>query len=524
MSTMIFLYPLLKLQSLFGIDLVFNFSVLRDCGIIASISFVVIFIAFLDYEFYLRKVISNKTSMNIKYEPLLVIPLYGKIIGAGILITLFWLMNRNYDFKYLLGVYAGTLVLCGLVILITIAIINLISKLTRMVKRKRDKKLSKTFILFTFWKKSISTKYILYSVIVMLVLASFISISLFTDTIKTDNRWYMGSEIVFDVPLDNSTTIETQLNANQEIIDYTKIIKISSKKSLFEPALVEDDYIRYLGIIAEDYLQYFDTWTKKDWLREGILNDFNENTSFITRKFDNSGYNMNDVLTLADNTSLTIKGILGAWPTFTSPDGSSSNAFYGLILDYSKLQSLLNLENITYKIRYLIHTTNDHILSVVSPISNFAFVDEFSYIDPFVEEGITKVFFNPIIISFELLIIFGISMTLYSNLEEINRSKEARDLGIIAINNAYEKPLILVKLMELIINVGIYALVFLILFTTFFTIFSIISSSIILITRNTYLHLIIMSVIYIGIHLLQSLSEYLNYRRINLSLLYRHPE
>jgi hypothetical protein len=522
--SMILLYPILKFQSLFAIDFIFNFSLLRDYGIITSILFLVIFIVFLDYELYLRKVISNKTTMNIKYQPLFVIPLYGKIICSGILILFFWLLNRNYDLKYLLGLYVGTLVLCGLVILIITSMINLSLKLIRKIKRKRDKKLSKTFILFTFWKKPISTKFILYSVIVTLVLASFISISLFADTIKTENRWYMGSEIIFDVPLDNSTTIESQLNTNQEIIDYTKTIKISSNQSLFEPALVEDAYIRYIGINYDDYLQYFDSWKKKNWLQEGVLVNNNENTTFITSKFKENNYEMNDILTLKDNSNITIKGIIDAWPTFTSPDGSTSNVFYGLILDYTKLQSLLNLENIDYNIKYLVHTKKTHILSVVSSISNFTFIDELSYIDPLVEEGITKVFFNPTIISFELLIIFGISMTLYSNLEEINSGKEARDLGIIAINNSYGKPLILVKLMEVIINVIIFVIVFLILFSTFYVIFSLIMSNYVMISRNTYLNLIIMTVIYIGIHLLQSLSEYLNYRRINLSLLYRHPE
>lgn len=268
------LYPLIQLQHLFGIGIILDKSIFIGLGIFAIVQLLAIFGVYVDYEFYLRRVATSNLSLSEKYKPLMFVPIYGKIIGGLIVIALLWVLNRNYNLLYLASLYLASLIISVIIILLVKLFIRLSFSIADERAKKRDKEVSTTFILFKLWRKFISSKFLIYSFVLSLMLSTFLVSTLTSDAIKNTNNWWIGGEITFSSPATNISEVNQVLDSNSAIIDYTTNIKKWTNITLLKVTLGENKP-DYYGIDKSDYYNYFSSWNSKKWLIEGDLNNFN---------------------------------------------------------------------------------------------------------------------------------------------------------------------------------------------------------------------------------------------------------
>ena len=517
------LYPLILLQHLFGISIILDKSIFIGLGVIAIVQLLTIFGVYVDYEFYLRRVATSNLSLSEEYKPLMFVPIYGKIIGGLMVIALLWVLNRNYNLLYLAGLYLASLIISAIIVLSVKLFIRLLISIADKRAKKRDKEVSTTFILFKLWRKFISSKFLIYSFVLSLMLSTFLVSTLASDAIKNTNNWWIGGEINFDSPVTNISEVNQVLDSNSAVIDYTTCIKKWTNISLLEVSLGEENP-NYYGIDKSDYFDYFRSWNTKKWLVEGDLNNFNENTIFLTQKFRDFGFKLGDIIDTIDNTHLIIGGFIGSWPSITDPMGELSQSSLEVVIDFNTLQAILEGENIEYCIDYIIHTKEQQIESIIESLSNLTYLEEINIIDSMIYEGIKRVLLFPIVLVFEMLIIFWSALFAYSNIEDINTSLEAKSLGIVAINKNFKKPLIFVKIIESIIHMMILTLTIVLIFVIAYNLIAVLLDIYFVLSKQTYVFLVIIFTAYLLVQILQVTFEYLNYKRLNLSLLYRHPE
>lgn len=233
---------------------------------------------------------------------------------------------------------------------------------------------------------------------------------------------------------------------------------------------------------------------------------------------------MGDIIEVIDNTHLVVGGFIGSWPSITDPLGELSQSSLKVVIDFNALQAILEGENIDYVIDYIIHIKEKQIESTVESISNLTYLEEINIIDPMIYEGIKRVLLFPIVLVFEMLIIFWLALFAYSNIEDINTNLEAKSLGIVAISKNFKKPLIYVKIIESIIHLMILTLTIVIIFVITYNLIAVLLDIYFVLSKQTYVYLVIIFATYLLVQILQVTFDYLSYKRLNLSLLYRHPE
>ncbi|HUT79812.1 MAG TPA: hypothetical protein VMZ29_01310 [Candidatus Bathyarchaeia archaeon] len=524
-SSLLF-YPLMLFQRLLDISLSLDNDILIGGSILVSIQLLLTFFVFLDYEIYLRQIVIGKQTISNKYKPLMSIPLYGKILLSLPIITLLWVFNRNYNLLYLVILLVAAIIICLLVVIIIRLILRGIIAITKLIQKKRNKAVSKTFILFEFWKKFITSKFLYYSFILSLILTGFMFSSLFLDSIKSDNEWWMGSEVRFNTSYNNITTLENNLDLNPKIIDYTKIIKQSwGNQTILKTHYSGNDPISY-GINISDYFNYFTSWNKKHWLASGNLNDLNESTVIVSKKFEDHGFKLGDTIELVDDTQLIIVGFIDKWPTVTDKNGDRSINSLILITSFDTLKQVFDYSFIYYDIVYYLHAKVQNVEVITNSLLNLdgIYFDEFSTIDPLVYEGLKRTIIYPVILLFEVVIFLWLSSFIFSKIDDIISRPEVLTLGIIAMSNNYKKPMLNIKLIELLIYTIIFTTISVIMFVIFYIIISALFDISFMLSAQTYINLIILITIYLAMLVIQMIADIISYRNINLSLIYRYPE
>ncbi len=545
---LVIIYPFIKFQSAFKITLALNKSIILEFILIPVILLLTLFATYLDFEFYLRRIIRSR-SKNQQYKPFAKIPMYVKLILPLLIVLILWLLNRNLISLLAFAAFLLiSIIICYLTILFVRLILNTGKKIYHHQKKRADKPVSSMFILLKLWKKMLSSKLLLYTFMLTIISAAFLFVNFTADAKRTEFMWWSGGEIEFWAPATNTTIIDGNLETISEIVDYTKLIFFNQyfngsehySYSLIENVITEvnssyeGERIYYIiGINSTDYFNFYESWNMKNWLAEGQLNSLNGNNIFISQKIQRIGFGLEDTLKfMNESIPLTIKGVIDAWPSITDQYGERSSRELMLIMDYELLQSILDAKDIDYNVRYKVHTTEKQIKStaeeLIPMLSSINSLDEMSYLDLDVFVGLRKIFLEPIVVVFQILILLWCALFAYTNFDNVNFSLEARNLGIIALAKDFREPLLRFKILEGFLLYGAFLFIFGLLYALSYGL--LLGTGIaygiksIIISKYTIINLLFLLLFYPGLLLIQAIVEYFNLRRINLSLMYRHPE
>ena len=351
-----------------------------------------------------------------------------------------------------------------------------------------------------------------------------------------------GGEIKLEGTIINTTSLDNELQSFQEIDKFIKVLKISNFNNetnnynfglvgnTIKPVsdLNNDGIIsRIYAINSTAFYNYYESWNMKNWLSHGQIMELTNNTCFVSRGFQEIGYERDDNLQFFNSSQLmTIKGYANSIPAMITPE--SNNLV--IIMDYETLLTLLTEYGTKFNIRYHLRCNEeaiDQIIEELVSIQETVGIENIDYMDANITTGVRIVFLRPMIIVFQLFIaLWGITY-LYGNMEEINHSTEARNLGIIAFVGNYRKTLRNFKILEGFLLFSTFLIIFGILYGLSYLILPFISTNRfqwIMISRDTWLNILFIVLAYPILLLIQGIAEYLKYRAIDLSIIYRHPE
>ncbi|MBN1328517.1 MAG: hypothetical protein JXA54_03490 [Candidatus Heimdallarchaeota archaeon] len=536
------IYPFVKMQVLFNIDLTINIMTILWFGIITLTFIVSIFIVYLDYEYYLRRTLIKPEE---NYKLFKKIPKYLYIIPFGLIILLIWLLNRNI---------ISVLVFVGFItIILIIAIsgtyflrffIEIGKGINELHKRKRKIPLSLIDALTTLWKKKLFSKILLFSFLISVVSAVFLYANFNADAQKTSLLWMNGGEIKLEGAYIDTTTLDPGLRAINEIDKFIKVLKIDRfvNETDSYPFGIVSNTIKpvnnlYTGPIVKriyainttSYVDYYESWGMKKWISKGQIIDLNNNTCFVTQEFKTLGFDIGNNLNLFNgSSSMILKGFIKTLPAMV---GTYNRNELIILMDYRLLLKLLTDNESGFIIRYHLRCDEEFIETVIEElilIKESSGIDSIDYMAPNVAANIRIVFLKPIIIVFQLfLIIWGVTY-IYGNMDEVNQSIDAKNLGMIAFAGDYRKTLRNFKILEGFMLFFIFLINFGIIYGLSYIILPILGSigtvQRIIVSGDTWLNITFLLISYPLLLIIQGIAEYLKYRTIDLSMIYRHPE
>jgi len=409
-------------------------------------------------------------------------------------------------------------------------------------KRKDNQRISSIFVLLKLWKNKLNSRFLLYSIIISVLSSAFLFTSFMVDAQRSEFLWWSGGEIEFQSSPWNATEINQNLQAIPEIIDYTEVIsfnQFSNSSNYYDFALINDEITivnssyqgkrlsRIHGINGTDYFDFFSKWNKRGWLTQGRPSALTNNQIYVSEKFQELGFNSGDPLKMLNaSLSFTIQGIIGDWPGV-----SSYSQHLSIIMDYNSLKLILEELQFDYQVTYKIHTAEKNIKSIIetiTPLMEQYGIEELRYLNYNLFKNIRIVFLRPIIVITQMLILIWLSLFVYSNIDNINQSSDAKNLGLLAFSKGYLKPLRNFKIFEGFILYSIFLLILLLLYVAvygfFFGVGFVYELKALFISRYTWLNILFLIVAYPVLLTIQGIVEYFNLRRMNLSLVYRHPE
>ncbi len=525
----LFIWPFIKMQLLFGISLSFDRPVILGISIYPAILFLLIFIVNLDFEFHLRRLIKSGLSSE-EYKPFSKIPIYIKFMGIILILLLVYVLNRTFvSILYQIGIFLIAAIICFILFLLVRVSLKGITSLVYRRKKRKDKPLSKFHILYNLWKKPLFAKIFIYSFIFMVISSLFLYSTTTSEFFRSDYKYMQAGEInIYTNNLANTTQVDAFLQNNSEIIDYTTILRASGNVS--NDLLPDFAYSNIFGIDKNDYFDFFKFWSKKNWLSEGQIENFDNESIFVSTKFKDDGYELGDSIQLINNQTFTIRGFVNNWPGI-SDFISTERTFIVILVNQSLHDALVAIGEESFSYNFKVHVKEENIITTVTYLlAHLRTLEAFhklTALDPYVFEGIKIVFIFPVILLFEILSILIVSLFIYTNLDDIHSSLEAKTLGLISMVTDYRKPVFWFKLLEFSIIFGISLALFLLIFTAsalFLPILADIPLSEINFSSKTILYSVILLSLYPALLLLQNIFEYFNNKRIKLHLLYRHPE
>jgi len=519
-SSIVFL-PFIKFQLLFNILLTLTNKAIVDLCIFSSILFVTIITTFIEYEVYLRKLTTSKISTLSEYKPLNLVPLWLKILLSLLLLSSLFLLNRKYSILYIIIIYFIALIITFLVTFIIRLLIKQVIAYITKKKIKAKKKFSLAFILFRLSKKNLLSKLFLYSFMLSLLTSALITANLFSDALYSENTWYIGGEICFNTPASYRNEAERKLKNNLDIIDFTETIAKHTQTSFSKNTQMIGIFY---GLNYSDYFNFVKKWNKKNWLYEGSLKNLNESLIYLSLKFKEYGFKIGDRIILIDDSSVTVGGFIDAWPSVSSPDGMRSRTSNIIISNIDLLCNILEQEGINYDYRYMIHSSIKKIETIVDNLVELEYFDELNYIDSSIYEGIKRILLHPIVLFLEIIILFWLSFFIFTNLEDINYSLEAKNLGILALSHNYKKPLLKMKIIELSLHILLFLITSFTLISIVYSIFTIIYGTTFIITFQSWINLLVIFILYPSLLLIQLSVEYQAFKDLDLSIIFRHPE
>jgi len=539
---LLLLYPLLQLQSLFGVEINLTKTNALSFSIIGLISLSVVFATFVDFEFYLRRVL-YKESREKFYKPFSKVPKFLYVIFLPLIFLFLWIFSKNLIFLLTFAIFIVAALLLGfLTTLITRLIIRIGKRMYRNRKRKDNQKISSIFVLLKLWKNKLNSRFLLYSIIISVLSCAFLFTSFMVDAQRSQFLWGTGGEIRFNSSPWNTTEINQNLQAIPEIIDYTEEIsfnQFSNSSDYYAFALINDEITvvnssyegkrlsRIHGINGTDYFDFFSRWNKRKWLTQGQPSALNNNQIYVSEKFQELGFNSGDPLKMLNaSLSFTIQGIIDYWPGV-----SPYSQHLIIIMDYNSLKLILEELQFDYQVTYKIHTAEKNIKSIIetiTPLMDQYGIDDLLYLNYDLFKNIRIVFLKPIIVITQMLILIWLSLFVYSNIDNINQSSDAKNLGLLAFSKGYLKPLRNFKIFEGFILFTIFLLILLSLYVAVYGFLFGVSFGYelkaLFISRYTLFNILFLIVAYPVLLAIQGIVEYFNLRRMNLSLVYRHPE
>ncbi|HUT82553.1 MAG TPA: hypothetical protein VMZ29_15255 [Candidatus Bathyarchaeia archaeon] len=535
-------YPIVKLQKIFKIDLLLDHRAFLEIGIIAIVAMVVIFIVYIDFELYLRRTLKVPEE---EYKLFKAIPKYWYPLPFVLVFFLVWVLNRNL---ISIAVFAGLMIVSVAIGAITAYVLKLLLKIGKQLNERRKRKqqvpLTSLDALLKLWDKKLFSRLLLFSILISIVSGVFIYANFSADGQKTSLLWMNGGEIKFEGTAINTTSTENELQAIQEIEKFMKevyIYNFINETDRYEFGLVgniikpvndsnHEGFIRRIyAINSTAFYNYYESWNLQKWFSQGEVQELTSNTCFVSHKFQEIGYEKDDTLRFFNESqTLTIKGFATNIPAL----GSFEDNDLSLIMDYETLLTILTEYGGTgFKIRYHLRCDEEAITQIIEElraIQETVGIEEIDYMDPNITIGVRIVFLRPIIIVLQLFIALMVITYLYGNMDELNQSAEAKNLGIIAFAGNYRKTLKNFKILEGFLLFSTFLIIFGILYGVSYFLLPFIGATdnyqFIMISRDTWLNLLLIVLAYPILLVMQGIAEYRKYRTIDLSIIYRHPE
>ncbi len=537
-------WPFVKLQSLL---FNFPFDFYNKNVRLALIAFPVclffgLLIIYLDFEFHLRRTLNNGQTESEDYHPFTKIPRYIRYQIILVFIFLIWLLNRSLQpFLFQMGVLLGIGVISGMLFLLIKGVIWLVRIITKKIKHKKDKPLTNFALLLDLWKKPINTRFILNGFIGTLIIGLCIY-SIVTAEVQKTSMYvandYCAIKTTVSLPNNNTESIEGFLQNNTLLNEhYTKLVYAlhipDDNSSLLHKnqtkAGLANDFCELHGINLTSYQTFYASWRTENWLQDNIAaKKLNSTNVFASKNFARLGYELGDMITLANNQNLSIAGFLDQW--IGIPSGTDNI----LVLENKVMEKLLLDTNssLEYRFRFDVEEKSiEHSVEyLLKHLSNTNKPFTLSYIPPEMIEGIKIVFLFPIIMTLESLVLFIIAASIYNNLTNIYSSDEARTLGILFMSTDYRKTLFQMKLFEILIStipiviiVISIPVIYLIMVINSYNLLGIITPRLGL-SENVILYSTIIVLVYLLILIGQNSFDYLKYRKLQAHLLFRHIE
>jgi hypothetical protein len=442
------------------------------------------------------------------------------------------------------------LVITGVLVGITLVVSKMISWLVIFWRKKKNHAYSPFFGLWKLWQ-GFTIKKIFLSILLFSLLLNGFLFSIFSASIlRIRAEWGTEgaqlitwitpkSEVEFDQSLENLSTVK----------GYRKTLDIASYRNNTEPNHLffnntrpySYELLRIHGINHSSYFKFFTDWRLDNWLSEGSLDDFNNRSIYITKaaQDDLLGLSIGDLLyfDVANRTiDVEIRGIIDRWPGVTSYSPETTDMLSSIVMDYSTLTLLRSLSGVSaYSFVYCIYTDLEDISSTVQSVAEIQIaLDDFAwigYLDPLIYTGLWKVFVYPSLIEFQLMVFLLGAIYLIVSMKNKLASNEALALGLLAMEKKYYPTFMGIKIVEFaigsILALALYPLLYLITYLYYFLNPERIDVTLLSyakISPQVITNAIIVYCLFLGILLIQQVVDLIRFSKLDLSMMYRHPE
>ncbi|WP_457557948.1 hypothetical protein [Candidatus Harpocratesius sp.] len=498
-------------------------------------------------EFMINKSLKSDIDFDDSLKTLLFTmqkPIKISILIIVLLLSTFLLLEENDIIIISIIIGIGVIItLCTIISLFFKYMTSIIQKLIQIIHVKKNKNPSKTFLLFSFWKKYSFKKIFVISLIVLSFITINVGSTILVNIYRTNTMWNLGSTISVSCDAKNSSDFENYLNSNQQNLGLRNYVSYISIITDFNTtgSIYTSEY-KLMGI---DYQDWIDFYGKKEVLN---LLESNEPDASLIMSEDSSillsygykgiGYDLKDkffipyynsseeeIEILVYNVSAFVKN----WPIYTEYPSKlneiqSENSYF-CIIQKDILIELLNTSMINYKETFLLDVENSKINETSSLISK-----EFSSFEVYSVDlsgfiGVEQLQSSLLFQIFQFCIIFG-SLALY--FDYINVSSVSKRKSIIlaqfGLVSDYRKILRNTLILEWMIFMLSYLFSLLVAYL-------IVNYAVLLISgiSITYIGLMLKNTLFLAFLLSCSLIlyQYLEYRKfakLKIRDLFRYPE
>ncbi|MHA1776608.1 MAG: hypothetical protein ACTSWC_07510 [Promethearchaeota archaeon] len=438
----------------------------------------------------------------------------------------------------------GLLITCCIVISLFLKLLtSAFQFILHRILIKKGKKLSKTYLLFSFWNKYSFIKTFIISLIVFSFIIVNVGSTVFVNIFRTNTIWELGSPISVSCDSKNSSDFKGYLENNRVklgLVNYVSYISIHTDFNIND-SIYKVEY-NLMGIDYQNWIDFYGEKKVLDLLEikeNGNSLFFPKNNSILlSYQFKEIGYNLEDQFIIPYYNSsegkneyfiCDVNAFVKSWPVLTSypmnnMEIQSKNIEFGII-PKNILIILLNASNVKYQETFLLNVKENQVNEIGREISNRFSSFSVNFLDLSGFIGIEQLQSNLLFQTLQFSLIFGILALYFSfiNVSTISKRKSIilAKFGLVTNHRKILRNCLIIE--------GIIFIISYILSLMLAGFFANLASLLLSGINLTFFNFLVKNILYMSIFFLNlvALYQYLEFRKfgkLKIKELFRYPE
>ncbi|MCF2140111.1 MAG: hypothetical protein K9W44_08665 [Candidatus Lokiarchaeota archaeon] len=438
----------------------------------------------------------------------------------------------------------GLLITCCIVISLFLRLFTSVFQLIlQKIWINKGKKLSKTYLLFSFWNKYSYKKIFIISLILFSFIIINVGSTVFVNIFRTNTIWELGSPISVSCDSKNSSEFRGYLETNREklgLVNYISYISIHTDFNVND-SIYKVEY-NLMGIDYQNWIDFYGEKKVLDLLEtkeKGNSLFFSKNNSILlSYQFKEIGYNLEDQFIIPYYNSsegkneyfiCDVNAFVKSWPVLTSYpmnniEIQSKNIEFGII-PKDILTILLNASNVNYQETFLLNVKYNQVNEIGLEISNKFSSFSVNFLDMSGFIGIEQLQSSLLFQTLQISLIFGILALYFGfiNVSTISKRKSIilAKFGLVTNHRKILRNCLIIE--------GIIFIISYILSLMLASLFANLASLLLSGINLTFFNFLVKNILYLSVFFLSiiALYQYLEFRKfsqLKIKELFRYPE